>query len=211
MYTDDKQLIYLATSENLYSAKKILIDRYLKNLVSASIYYIKKTFPYLNFDYEEIKSFCYDSIIKTMNVFDISQTKFTYAQALFQINRSRLSHLCLKNINESKTIDNGCSIEAMIEKFGGELSFLADNSFNIEEDFKNDSYKEMLSKIMNKEATCLNEKMLKDIIMLRAQGFKNREIAIKLNIPTIKVSKIFNYFIINAKRLLSKNEPLTKV
>lgn len=102
MKTDDRELIYLYRTEALQSAFDILYENYFDRLISATYnYYLNAFNKALNFEINDIKSFCFNNFIKIINEFNLNSNKYNFSQYLFIVNRSYFRDYLIHELNTS--------------------------------------------------------------------------------------------------------------
>ena len=212
MQTTDNELIYLYKTENLHYAKEILFGRYNEKLTNITKYYVRNTFPSIDLSSNEIRSLVYLSIEKAIKKFDLSQKSFNYAQSLYTINHSLIAHYCWKQISSgNKILDSSYSLDQNIETNNGNLSYLVDEKPSIMEktiqEIDTDCFKDFISFHIKTK----NQNLLQKVIQYKLLGYKNQEIAQKMNLSVIQIVNIYHYFVVNAKKCILNNESLLKI
>lgn len=117
---EDNEAVYLARYENSAAANEYLYEKYFHSLYLASLNYLKKYRYYDVFNNEEIKTMCYFNLVYAINRFDLFNNQYSFAQALFQINRSQLHNEILRyfNHNGNKVLNVSYSYDSSPENYG---------------------------------------------------------------------------------------------
>lgn len=179
--------IYQATKDK--QIELYFIDTYLEHIQKYAFDVINQRYNSIPIEFDDVMSIAYQSMIETLEFFDLNDTKISLKKALF---RNAISLLAKQASHYTKgghyVLNYAWSMEsddfAKIRKA---------SAYEPEKQWINDLEKEMFFDNDDEQNKWIIKSNVKQIIYLKSNGHKNEEIAKMLNVDAKRISNVLTY------------------
>lgn len=196
---DTNELLYLWKEHQNKMAHSLIIDRFLNKIYYTIVGKYNATYYNLPFDIDDFYSLTYENLLSSIKGFNYLQNNYKFEQ--YSIIKAKT--FVFKEVKKYMKATHVCLNQAYSYSSNIVLDYgtinpedIADNK--LLESIDHQSNLKELNNIVNS----ITDECTKQIIKMRLQGIKNREIAVALNMTSKQVNNKFYSFFSKCKKIL---------